>query len=167
MLCRLSACFLVASLVLGNAEAKNVIDTIADTGAFNTFVAAVKEAGLEETLNGPGPFTIYAPTDDAFTKIPRQELELLLLPENRDMLRAVLSNHVLAGQVTARDVLGKRLEAITITGNHLDLGAATIDPPVQMPVIARFVHPKESPRRPRLSSPIAHRSNTANHTNHH
>uniref|UniRef100_UPI0004635855 fasciclin domain-containing protein n=1 Tax=Pseudoalteromonas sp. TB64 TaxID=1938600 RepID=UPI0004635855 len=76
-----------------------------ENGSFTTLVAAVKAAGLVETLQGKGPFTIFAPTDAAFSKLPEGTVEMLLKPENKDKLTAVLTYHVVSGKVMAADVM--------------------------------------------------------------
>ncbi|MGA7304302.1 MAG: fasciclin domain-containing protein, partial [Rhodothermales bacterium] len=88
----------------GLVEAGNEPGTIvevASDGGFNTLVAAVEAAGLVETLQGEGPFTVFAPTDEAFAKLPEGTVESLLKPENKDQLVAVLTYHVVAGEVTS------------------------------------------------------------------
>jgi uncharacterized surface protein with fasciclin (FAS1) repeats len=112
------------------AEAKSDIVAVASSaGTFNTLVAAVKAAGLVETLQGPGPFTVFAPTDDAFAKLPAGTVESLLKPENKDKLTAILTYHVLPGKVKAADV--KTMKAKTVNGKELSLqvkdGAVTAD----------------------------------------
>ena len=84
---------------------KDIVDTAMDAGQFITLVAAVKAAGLVETLKGEGPFTVFAPTDDAFAKLPEGTVDELLKPENKDRLVAVLTYHVVAGKVKAADVV--------------------------------------------------------------
>ncbi|MGL4555044.1 MAG: fasciclin domain-containing protein [Gemmataceae bacterium] len=103
--------------------AKDIVDTAVAAGSFTTLVAAVKAAGLVETLKGAGPFTVFAPTDDAFKKLPAGTVEGLLadLPK----LTAVLTYHVVAGKVMAADVLkmdGK--EAKTVQGSAVKVGTA-------------------------------------------
>jgi len=98
------------------ADAKDVVDTAVAAGSFNTLVAAVKAAGLVETLKGPGPFTVFAPTDEAFAKLPAGTVESLLKPENKDQLVAVLTYHVVPGKVKAADVV-KLTEATTVQGS--------------------------------------------------
>ena len=83
------------------ASAADIVDT-AVAGKFNTLVAAVKAAGLVDTLKGPGPFTVFAPTDEAFAKLPPGTLESLLKPENKDKLQSILKYHVVAGKVMAQ-----------------------------------------------------------------
>ena len=84
---------------------KDIVDTAVGAGSFNTLVAAVQAADLVETLKGDGPFTVFAPTDDAFAKLPAGPVEDLLKPENKDKLQAVLLYHVVPGKVTAADVV--------------------------------------------------------------
>src|SRR3954471_21501952 len=84
--------------------AADIVDT-AVAAKFNTLVAAVKAAGLVDTLKGPGPFTVFAPTDEAFAKLPAGTVENLLKPENKDQLQKVLTYHVVSGKVTAKDVM--------------------------------------------------------------
>ena len=76
-----------------------------------------------ESLKSTGPWTIFAPTDDAFAELPTGELRLLLLPQNLERLEAVIRNHIVAGEVTSRDILGKRLEAVTVDGGTLLIDA--------------------------------------------
>lgn len=87
------------------AEKSDIVDTAVSAKAFTTLVAAVKAAGLVETLKGDGPFTVFAPTDEAFAKLPKGTVESLLKPENKDKLVAVLTYHVVPGKVMAADVV--------------------------------------------------------------
>ncbi|TWI03782.1 putative surface protein with fasciclin (FAS1) repeats [Luteimonas cucumeris] len=93
----------------------NVLDTAAANGTFKTFGKAVEQAGLSETLRGPGPFTIFAPTDSAFDKLPAGKLENLMKPENKAELVSILNYHVVSGRKSAADV-GKWEAARTING---------------------------------------------------
>src|SRR3954470_1086262 len=86
------------------ASAADIVDT-AIAGNFNTLVAAVKAAGLVDTLKGPGPFTVFAPTDEAFAKLPAGALADLLKPENKARLQSVLTYHVVPGKVMSGDVV--------------------------------------------------------------
>ena len=108
----------------------DIVDTAVSAGSFNTLVAAVKAAGLVETLKGDGPFTVFAPTDEAFAKLPAGTVEDLLKPENKSKLQAVLTYHVVAGKVMAADVTGIE-SAKTVNGQSLsvkvDGGAVMID----------------------------------------
>ena len=101
---------------------KDIVDTAVAAGSFNTLVAAVKAAGLVDTLKGAGPFTVFAPTDEAFAKLPAGTLEMLLKPENRDKLIKILTYHVLTGRVTSAEVV-KLKEAKTVAGGKLRIDA--------------------------------------------
>lgn len=111
------------------AAPKNIVGVAADAGSFNTLVAAVKAAGLADTLAGEGPFTVFAPTDAAFAKLPEGTVENLLKPENKDKLIAVLTYHVVPGKVAAADV--KTMMAKTVNGQDLNIqvadGGVTVD----------------------------------------
>jgi transforming growth factor-beta-induced protein len=87
-------------------EKKDIVDTAVGTESFKTLVAAVKAAGLVDTLKGDGPFTVMAPTDEAFAKLPAGTLESLLRPENKDKLVAILKYHVIPQKAMAADVVG-------------------------------------------------------------
>ena len=93
-----------------DGHAKDIVDTAVAAGSFNTLVAATKAAGLLETLKGDGPFTLFAPTDDAFAALPAGTVENLLKPENKDKLVNILTYHGLAGKVMSSDISGKTLE---------------------------------------------------------
>lgn len=97
-----------------------IVDTAVAAGNFKTLVAAVKAAGLVETLNGKGPFTVFAPTDAAFAKLPAGTLEMLLKPENKAKLAAILTYHVVPGSVKAVDVV-KLKYAGTVNGQRIDI----------------------------------------------
>lgn len=94
---------------------KDIVDVAVENGSFGTLVAAVQAGGLVETLKSEGPFTVFAPTDEAFAKLPAGTVEMLLKPENKDKLVAVLTYHVVAGKVTAADVV-KLDSANTVQG---------------------------------------------------
>jgi uncharacterized surface protein with fasciclin (FAS1) repeats len=108
---------LAAGSALGATD-KNIIDTAVAAGQFKTLAAAVNAAGLAETLEGPGPFTVFAPTDAAFAKLPPGTVDSLLKPENKAKLVAVLTYHVVPGEVTAADVV-KLNEAKTVSGKMI------------------------------------------------
>jgi uncharacterized surface protein with fasciclin (FAS1) repeats len=117
---------LFASLVLslglaGQVSAKTVVEIAAGSADHTTLVAAVKAAGLAETLSGAGPFTIFAPTNAAFAKLPAGTVESLLKPENKAKLVAILTYHVVPAKVMAADV--KTGEAPTVNGKALALKA--------------------------------------------
>lgn len=112
---------LLAAPVFANhhGEAKmDIVETAASNPAFSTLVAAVKAAGLVETLQSKGPFTVFAPTNDAFAKLPAGTVESLLKPENKDKLVAILTYHVVAGEVYAKDVV-KLTEAKSVEGSNI------------------------------------------------
>ena len=101
---------------------KDIVDTAVDAGQFGTLVAAVKAAGLVDTLKGDGPFTVFAPTDEAFAKLPAGTVESLLKPENKDKLIAVLTYHVVPGKVMSGDVSPGKVA--TVQGQQVTLAAA-------------------------------------------
>lgn len=105
------------------AVSADIVDTAVSAGAFNTLVAAVQAADLVATLKSDGPFTVFAPTDEAFAKLPAGTVENLLKPENKDQLVAVLTYHVVPGKVASGDLAGKRLEATTVQGTTVDIDA--------------------------------------------
>ncbi len=107
----------------GGHGAKDIVDTAAANENFSTLVAAVKAAGLVETLKGDGPFTVFAPTNAAFAKLPEGTVENLLKPENKEQLVAVLTYHVLPGKVMAADIAGKELSPKTVQGSTVDIDA--------------------------------------------
>ena len=94
---------------------KNVVDTAAANGSFKVFGKALRQAGMADTLKGAGPFTLFAPTDAAFDKLPAGKLDTWLMPENKEELVALLNYHVLAGRSSAADV-GKLTMAKTVNG---------------------------------------------------
>ena len=98
----------------------NIVEVAAGNDSFTTLVAAVKAAGLVDTLAGEGPFTVFAPTDEAFAKLPAGTVETLLKPENRDQLIAVLTYHVVPGKVMAADVVTLDT-ATTVQGEAVDI----------------------------------------------
>ena len=106
-------------------EAKDIVDTAVAAGSFNTLVAAVQAAGLESTLRGAGPFTVFAPTDAAFAALPAGTVENLLKPENKDKLVAILTYHVLPAEVMSSAVAGQTLEPATVQGAKLKVDGAT------------------------------------------
>ena len=102
---RAAALALPLFLTIGQASAADIVDTAVAAGSFKTLVAAVKAAGLVETLKGAGPFTVFAPTDEAFAKLPAGTLDSLLKPENKAKLASILTYHVVSGKVMAADVV--------------------------------------------------------------
>lgn len=116
----LAVMMLGSGLSCADSPAKDIVDTAVAAGSFNTLVAAVKAAGLVETLKGKGPFTVFAPTDDAFNKLPPGTLEELLKPENKEKLAGILTYHVVAGKVMAKDVV-KMESAKTVNGQSVTI----------------------------------------------
>lgn len=112
------------------AQQQDIVDTAVAAGSFKTLAAALQAAGLVETLKGDGPFTVFAPTDAAFAKLPAGTVENLLKPENREKLRSILTYHVVAGKVTAADVV-KMTSGKTVQGSSVKIassgGKVTID----------------------------------------
>ena len=102
---------------------KDIVDTAVSAGSFKTLVAAVTAAGLVDTLKGDGPFTVFAPTDEAFAKLPAGTVEDLLKPENKDQLIAVLTYHVVSGKVMSGDIAGKKMDVATVQGSKLSVDA--------------------------------------------
>ncbi|MEK9660482.1 MAG: fasciclin domain-containing protein [Alphaproteobacteria bacterium] len=123
----ISTVAVAGAIALGTtgAFAKDIVDTAASNDQFSTLVAAVKAAGLVDTLKGDGPFTVFAPTDAAFAKLPAGTVETLLKPENRDQLVAVLTYHVVPGKVMSGDLAGKKLSAATVQGSDVDIDATS------------------------------------------
>ena len=116
----LSATLIPTETAIAGDHAKkasaDIVDTAVGAGSFNTLVAAVQAAGLEQTLRSEGPFTVFAPTDEAFAKLPAGTVETLLKPENKDQLVSILTYHVVSGKVYSKSLAGKTLEAPTVQG---------------------------------------------------
>ena len=104
-----------------NAGKGDIVDIAANAGSFNTLVAAVQAAGLVDTLKSDGPFTVFAPTDEAFAKLPEGTVETLLKPENKDKLVAILTYHVVPGRIAASDARGKEIALATVQGSTVDI----------------------------------------------
>ena len=111
-----------------------IVDVAVAAGSFKTLVAAVQAAGLAETLSGPGPFTVFAPTDEAFAALPAGVLDKLLLPENKDLLAKILTYHVVSGKVMAADV--KAGDVTSVEGSAI---AVTTDGGVKLNGTANVV----------------------------
>lgn len=108
-----------------NAMQKDIVDTAVTAGKFDTLVAAVQAADLVATLKSNGPFTVFAPTDEAFAALPAGTVENLLKPENKDQLIAVLTYHVIPGKVMSSDIAGKDLEVKTVQGSMVEIDATS------------------------------------------
>jgi uncharacterized surface protein with fasciclin (FAS1) repeats len=102
------------------ASKKDIVDTAIAAGDFKTLAAALQAAGLVDTLKGPGPLTVFAPTDEAFAKLPAGTVEDLLKPEDKEKLTSILTYHVVAGKVMAKDVV-KLHEAKTVNGQEVKI----------------------------------------------
>ena len=107
-----------------SARAADIVDTAVSAGSFNTLVTAVKAAGLVDTLKGKGPFTVFAPTDAAFKKLPAGTVESLLKPENKQQLVAILTYHVVPGKVMSGDIAGKKMDVATVQGGKINVNAS-------------------------------------------
>jgi len=107
---------------MADQHQKDIVDTAVAAGSFKTLVAAIQAAGLVDTLKGPGPFTVFAPTDEAFGKLPKGTLDDLLKPENKDKLAAILTYHVISGKKMAKDVV-KMKKAKTVQGSWIKIKA--------------------------------------------
>lgn len=103
----------------------DIVDTAVAAGTFKTLVAAVTAAELGATLKSDGPFTVFAPNDDAFAKLPAGTVDELVKPENKAKLTAILTYHVMAGKVMAADIAGKTLEPATVNGETLHVDATS------------------------------------------
>ncbi|MGZ5476981.1 MAG: fasciclin domain-containing protein [Thermoanaerobaculia bacterium] len=113
---------MAGSAFAGSAPKKDIVDTAVDAGTFKTLAAALGAADLVGTLKGKGPFTVFAPTDAAFAKMPAGTVEMLLLPENKSKLQAILTYHVVPGSVRASDVV-KLTSAKTVNGKALSIAS--------------------------------------------
>ncbi|WP_428513224.1 fasciclin domain-containing protein [Roseovarius sp.] len=118
---------LTAATLLGGAttafaeSGKDIVDTATEAGDFSTLLAAAEAAGLVETLKGDGPFTVFAPTDEAFAALPEGTVDTLLLPENKDQLTSILTYHVVPGKVMSGD-LSDGMTAETVQGTEVTIG---------------------------------------------
>ncbi|MFK7878500.1 fasciclin domain-containing protein [Roseobacter sp.] len=114
---------LSGTAALAGSSKQDIVDTAAGAGTFGTLVAAVEAADLVDTLKGDGPFTVFAPTDEAFAALPEGTVETLLLEENKDQLIAILTYHVVPGKVMSTD-LADGMTATTVQGSDItvDLG---------------------------------------------
>ena len=111
------------TLIGATSNALDIVDTAVSAGQFNTLVAAVEAADLITTLKGDGPFTVFAPTDEAFAALPEGTVENLLKPENKDQLIAVLTYHVVPGKIMSSDIAGTATMVESVQGSELDVDA--------------------------------------------
>lgn len=106
-----------------SANSADIVETAIEAGSFNTLAAALTAADLVDTLKGDGPFTVFAPTDEAFAALPEGTVEMLLKPENKDQLTAVLTYHVVPAKIMSGDIAGKKANVLTVQGNRLKVNA--------------------------------------------
>lgn len=119
----IAASLMIASIASAGhheMDKKDIVDTAVSNGSFNTLAAALEAGGLIATLKSEGPFTVFAPTDEAFAKLPGGTVEMLLLPENKDKLVAILTYHVVSGEVSAAEVV-KLDSASTVNGSDVEI----------------------------------------------
>ena len=126
----LGAFLIVSNAFGGEHKTKDIVDTAVSAGSFTTLVSAVQKAELVDTLKGAGPFTVFAPTDDAFAKLPEGTLQDLLKDENKEKLQSILTYHVVPGKVMAEDVMDLE-SAETVNGQSVtikvDNGTVMVD----------------------------------------
>lgn len=115
-----AALMMSLAAVRADVPSKDIVDTAVAAGSFKTLAAALKAADLEGALKGKGPFTVFAPSDDAFAKLPKGTVEALLKPENKEKLQSVLKHHVVSGVVTSKDA-AKLTQADTLQGSSLKI----------------------------------------------
>ena len=128
----LNKCFNIVSIAVialsvsigaASATSKNIVETAVQSGKFNTLVAALNAAGLVNTLNGKGPFTVLAPSDTAFSKLPAGTVDGLLMPENKAKLVSILAYHVIPGKIMSGDIAGKKISVKTVQGSEVSVDA--------------------------------------------
>ena len=128
----LNKCFNIVSIAVialsvsigaASATSKNIVETAVQSGKFNTLVAALKATGLVNTLNGKGPFTVFAPSDTAFSKLPAGTVDGLLKPENKAKLVSILAYHVIPGKIMSGDIAGKKISVKTVQGSEISVDA--------------------------------------------
>ena len=124
---KILAAALAVPMALGavTAKAADIVDTAVSAGSFKTLVAAVKAGGLVDTLKGDGPFTVFAPTDEAFARLPEGTVEDLLKPENKEKLVSILTYHVVPGKVMSGDIAGKEMTVKTVQGGEARVNATS------------------------------------------
>ncbi|MEI4261142.1 fasciclin domain-containing protein [Roseovarius sp. D0-M9] len=116
----LAASTALAMPAFAENHSKDIVDTAVEAGSFTTLVAAVEAAGLVDTLKGEGPFTVFAPTDEAFAALPEGTVDDLLKPENKDQLTSILTYHVVPGKVMSTD-LSNDMTAATVEGSDVTI----------------------------------------------
>jgi uncharacterized surface protein with fasciclin (FAS1) repeats len=111
----------------GIAAAADIVETASEAGSFQTLLTAAEAAGLVDTLKSEGPFTVFAPTDEAFATLPEGTVEDLLKPENQDQLKAILTYHVVPGKTMSSDLAGKQIEVESVGGSAIPIVATGDD----------------------------------------
>ena len=119
-LIKFTTAFVVAAGLAGAAHANNIVDTAKSAGSFETLLSAATAAGLVDTLKGDGPFTVFAPTDEAFAALPEGKVEDLLKPENKEQLASILKYHVVPGKILSTD-LKDDMKAKTVNGQKVTI----------------------------------------------
>jgi uncharacterized surface protein with fasciclin (FAS1) repeats len=122
----LMAATVLVPLLLNPASAQSkddIVDTAVKAGSFKTLVTALKAADLVDTLKGKGPFTVFAPSDEAFAKLPKGTVESLLKPENKAKLVSILTYHVISGKVMSKSLAGKTTKAASVEGSEITINA--------------------------------------------
>ena len=132
----------------------DIVETAIAAEGFDTLVAAVQAAGLVETLKGDGPFTVFAPTDEAFATLPEGTVEMLLKPENKDLLVQVLTYHVVSGAIESRDLAGNQTYARTVEGQSVWINALSDN--------GIFVNPTKTTNASTMSQVVAADIKTSN-----
>ena len=112
-----------ALLAAARAGAADIVDTIAATPTLSRLTSAIKAAGIAETLRGPGPFTVFAPSDDSFNRLSANTMSNLMKPENKEQLAKLLTYHILPGKVMQKDMNGKMYKAKTVNGKEMEIDA--------------------------------------------
>jgi uncharacterized surface protein with fasciclin (FAS1) repeats len=107
----------------GIAAAADIVETASEAGSFQTLLTSAEAAGLVDTLKSEGPFTVFAPTDEAFAKLPEGTVENLLKPENQDQLKAILAYHVVPGKTMSSELAGKQVEVESVEGSAISIDA--------------------------------------------
>jgi uncharacterized surface protein with fasciclin (FAS1) repeats len=134
---RLAAQFIVAFLLTDrSALASDIVDTLAETRSLSTLLNVLRAAGLEDSLRGTGPYTLFAPTNEAFAALPPGLMDAMMRPENRPQLAATINRHLLSGRLLARDQAGRHGLIATVAGNWLAIdgtaGVLMIDDDVEV-----------------------------------
>ncbi|MEL6298264.1 MAG: fasciclin domain-containing protein [Pseudomonadota bacterium] len=117
--------FLALPFTAAHAGSKDIVDTAKSAGQFNTLIKAAQAAGLVSVLKGDGPFTVFAPTDEAFNALPEGTLTELLKPENKEKLANILKFHVVPGKVMASDIKGQKAQVATVEGSKVNVDASS------------------------------------------